>query len=279
MIYEKLYLKNVFDGIDTNAELCAYVRSNCSEIAPDRRRASVLICPGGGYGFVSRREAEPVALAFLAKGYNAFVLDYSTRDTSDKLYPAQLLEVSAALAYIRQKSEYYNVKENAVSVCGFSAGGHLACSLGAFWNEKFIEETLGIAHGENKPDGMILAYPVISGGEHAHRGSFDNLLGENAEDELLHKMSLENSVGEHTPPAFIWHTLNDGVVPSENSFLLASALKKAGIAFEMHIYPEGPHGLALGNEETKSALYDRVNTHVESWIDLCAKWIAKYIDK
>lgn len=279
MIYEKIFLKDVFKGIKSDASITAYVRSISSEIA-SFPRASILICPGGGYGSVSKREAEPVALAFVAKGFNAFVLDYSTADRTDPRYPKQLLEASAALAYIRRNSEQYNVKKDAVSVCGFSAGGHLAASLGTLWNESVVEQTLGIEHGENRPDGMILCYPVISGGEFAHRASFDNLIGEQSDEQLLYKLSLENSVGEHTPPAFIWHTLTDATVPVENSFLFANALKKANIPFELHIYPEGVHGLSLGTCETDSSNpeKDRINLHIGSWFELCSAWLSRYIN-
>ena len=279
MIHEKIFLKDFFDGIKTDATLTAYVHSVSDAIEPDRKRASVLICPGGGYGMVSDRENEPIALAFLAMGYNAFVLRYSTADLNDEKYPTQLLESSAALAYIRRNCEKYHVKSDCISVCGFSAGGHMAAMLGTLWNEDVVTERLGIEFGENRPDGMILSYPVITGGEFAHRGSFEKLLGENSEKDLLFKCSLENSVGDHTPPAFIWHTLTDGSVPVENSFIFAGALKKANIPFELHIYPDGPHGLSLGTRETISPSAERFNPHVSSWIELCNKWIIKFIDK
>lgn len=278
MIYETVFLKDFFPGIQTDATLTSYVRSNSDEIEPGRRRASVLICPGGGYWFTCCREAEPVALAFVSRGYNAFVLDYSTRNRADVHYPTQLLEASAALAYIRRNAAHYNVKENAVAVCGFSAGGHLAASLATLWNEEFITDSLGISKAENRPDGLILGYPVITSGEYAHRETFTYLLGEDPEEGLLEKLSLENAVGAHMPPAFLWHTLNDDGVPSENTFLFAKAMKAAGVPFEMHIYPEGIHGLSLGSRETRDALTNRENEHVTSWIDLCTAWMAQYVD-
>ena len=280
MLHETIHLKDVFKGLDTDATLTCYVRDNFNEVDINRKRASVLVCPGGAYWRTAPHEGEPVALAFLAKGYNAFVLDYSTRDRSERLYPTQLLEASAALAYIRRNCEKYHVKSDSISICGFSAGGHLAGSVGMFWNEPFIEEALGIAHGENKPNGMILSYPVISSGEFANQYSFKMLLGEGAPQELRDKLSLENAVSENTPPAFIWTTFDDTAVPSENSLLLASAMKRANIPFELHIYPTGRHGLSLGNSETTPEDDpERIHLHVESWLNLCADWIAKYIDK
>lgn len=277
MINESITLKDVFPKLKTNGKLVSYVRSNFNEIDADIRRKSVLICPGGGYYFTSKREAEPIALAFLARGFNAFVLYYDTNEGKTR-YPAHLLEASAALAYIRRNAEHYNAYENNIAVLGFSAGGHLAASLGTLWNEGFIDDTLALKHGENRPDGMILCYPVITSGEFAHKGSFDALLGDEKSAELMHKLSLENSVGAHTPPAFIWHTLNDGGVPSENSFLFAAALRKNNIPFELHIYPDGVHGLSLGTRETKAAGNDAlINEHVTSWIDLCSAWVERYL--
>ena len=155
----------------------------------------------------------------------------------------------------------------------------MAAMLGTLWNEDVVIERLGIEFGENRPDGMILAYPVITSGEFAHRGSFNNLIGDPQSEKLLYKLSLENSVGEHTPPAFIWHTLTDQSVPVENSLIFATAMKNANIPFELHIYPDGPHGLSLGTRETISTVADRFNPHVSSWIELCNKWIIKFIDK
>lgn len=279
MIYERVFLKEVFKCIKTDATLTSYVRSNSLAIEPDRKRPCVLICPGGGYYRTVDREAEPIALAFVAKGYNAFVLDYSTREESKEVYPAQLLEISAAMAYIRRNSGYYNVLKDSVMVCGFSAGGHLAACLGTMWNEEFISETLGLSDKENRPDGMILCYPVITSGEYANKGSFKFLLDdENPPEEILEKLSLEKRVGKHTPPTFIWHTLTDDMVPVENSFLFAQAMKNAGVPFELHIYPDGVHGLGLGNRETRDAEAFRENPHVESWIGLCSAWIERFID-
>ncbi|MBQ4544935.1 MAG: alpha/beta hydrolase [Oscillospiraceae bacterium] len=280
MIFEKIQLRDVMKGIDTDATLTVYCRSESSQISPFQR-AGILICPGGGYHFTSAREAEPVALKFVGKGFNAFVLDYSTRDSSTETYPTQLLEASASVAYIRQNCEKYNVRKDAIAVCGFSAGGHLAASLGTLWNESIVTDTLGISYGENRPDAMILCYPVISGGSFAHRDSFDNLLGKNPDEALLSKVSLENSVGKHTPPAFIWHTFTDETVPIENTFLFASAMRRANIPFELHIFPDGPHGLSLATRETDSANpeIDRIKEHVSAWFELCSAWLSRYIIK
>ena len=243
MLHTSIELNQVFKGLGSHeqgATLHTYVIDNSPEVDMDRVRPSIIICPGGGYGFTSDREAEPVALAFAAEGYNAFVLRYSV---SPSHYPQQLLEVSAAVAYVRRMAKIWHVDTDKIIVCGFSAGGHLAGHLGVSWQEQFIQDALELKEAENKPNAMILGYPVITSGTFAHEGSFRNLLGESYETDK-EKVSLEVLVSEFTPPAFIWHTFEDQAVPVENSMLFAQALKKYNIPFELHIYPKGGHGLS-----------------------------------
>ena len=246
------------------ATLREYILDNSREIDIKRKRPAVLVCPGGGYSMVSDREAEPVAMKFLANGYSAFILTYSVEPAR---YPTQLLQVSKAIAYIRENADEYNLHKDKILVCGFSAGGHLAASVGTLWDEEIIKKELGIKKGDNKPNGLILAYPVIIYGEKAHKGSFDNLVGE-GDKSLYDKLSLDKQVSKNTPPAFIWHTFNDRTVPVENSLIFASALAEEKIPFELHIFPDGNHGLSLCNEVTGD-----VNKHCEVWMDLCLKWI------
>ena len=119
---------------------------------------------------------------------------------------------------------------------------------------------------------MILCYPVISGGEYAHRGSFKHLLGEQ-HDELVDFVSLEKHVKANTPPAFLWHTWADETVPVENSLMLACALRSAGVACEMHIYQNGKHGLSLSNAECIPADSPDLRPECQNWIDMAARWL------
>lgn len=247
----------------------AYCPNVSPELDQNAKRISVLICPGGSYEFCSFREAEPIALAFNSLGYNAFVLNYSVAPVR---YPQALLEVSASVALIRSKAEYFHADPQKIAVCGFSAGGHLAASLGVFWNEQFITDTLSIGEGSNRPNAMILGYPVITSGKYAHQGSMDCLLGKNAPKELVEKMSLELQVSENTPPTFIWHTFDDDCVPCENTLLFANALRGKNIPFELHIFPKGVHGLSLSNKIT--AKYKEQDLpHVAKWFNLCHEWL------
>lgn len=249
--------------------LTAYCPDASPEIDSNIKRPTIIICPGGGYLMCSDREAEPIALAFTARGFNCFVLRY---ECAPVRYPAQLLEVSAAFALVRRNADEFHVDTNKIAVCGFSAGGHLAASLGVFWNEPFIRETLGLKENENKPDAMILGYPVITSGKLAHRGSYEALLGEDAPEFMYEKMSLEKQVSKKTPPAFIWQTWEDECVPVENSMIFAKALKENGIPFDLHIFEWGCHGLACCNKTT--GVLDWLHVpHCENWLKLCEEWL------
>jgi acetyl esterase/lipase len=249
--------------------LTAYVPDVSPEVEPERRRASVLICPGGGYHFVSFREAEPVAVRFLSRGFNVFVLDY---EVAPVRYPVALLEAAAAMNVIRSRAAHFHADPDKIAIGGFSAGGHLAASLSVFWQEKFISDALGVPSDSFKPNALILGYPVITSGPFAHRNSFINLLGADAPEELVGRMSLENQVNPQVPPTFMWHTFSDEAVPVENSLMFAKALRENNVPFEMHIFPQGAHGLSLCNDQStmKPAL---INPHCEGWPELCEKWL------
>ena len=161
MIYEKIKISDICNNLkESKAIISAYIPDNSEEINISKKRATIVICPGGGYGFTSDREAEPIALKFMAQGFNAIVLRYSVAPAR---YPNALLELAETVNYVRKKESHWNVDKEKVIVCGFSAGGHLAGSLGVLWNNEFIEKELGVNKENIKPNGMILCYPVITG--------------------------------------------------------------------------------------------------------------------
>lgn len=270
MLYEKL---DVFDfctslGItapETGAILTAYIPDNYKEIDPDRIRPAIVICPGGGYEYTSVREAEPIALRFVALGLAAFVLEYSC---SPAVYPVALQELAATVAAIRKKAGEWPIDTGKIAVCGFSAGAHLAASLGCLWNTT----DAGQQDRNARPDAMILSYPVITSGEFRHDGSFRALLGTEYEKRLS-EFSLENRVTEQTPPAFIWHTHDDDIVPVENSILFALALRQKGVPFELHVYQPGGHGLATAAPETHNDKGEAVLPECENWMEMAATWL------
>jgi len=231
----------------------------------------VLICPGGGYGFTSPREARPVAEAYNAHGFHAFVLHY--RLAEDR-HPAPLLDLSNCTALIRLYSSELKIQSESIAVCGFSAGGHLAASLGVHWNQPYLKNRINKMSGLNRPDALVLCYPVISSGIYGHQGSFVNLLGENPPPKLLDHLSLEKHVGSHTPPVFIWHTVEDETVPMENALLFVQKLREKKVLFELHLYSHGVHGMSLANEDTAEPDKNRLpDDHLSSWLKLSADWL------
>ena len=267
MIVEKM----VLDAGESAATLTSYLVENSAEMEPDRVRPAVIICPGGGYEFTSDREAEPIALKMVSYGFQAFVLRY---DVAPKVFPAALLQLAQSVKLVRENGAKWAVDVDKIIVAGFSAGGHLAASLGTFWSESWLATKVGATNEEIKPNGLLLAYPVITSGEFAHVGSIKSLLGARYEaDKEL--QSLENFVSAQTPKTFLWHTVEDGAVPMENSLLFANALRKNDVPFELHIYPKGGHGLSLGTKETANAGGYGIEKDVTSWPDLFATWVSE----
>ncbi len=250
-----------------------YLPDNSDSIEAGRKRPTVVICPGGGYHSTADREAEGVAFQFAAEDCNAVVVRYSCAPAR---FPCQLMEVAFAISKIRENAEEWNVDTDKISVMGFSAGGHLAASYGTLWNRDFIKEYFGFENGENRPNGMILCYPVISGvSGKSHGGSIRNLLGDRKDDiEFRTLVSPELQVSEDTPKAFIWHTFEDNGVPVENSLMMASALAEKKINTELHIFPHGWHGLSLANNTVLHPdMYKGEFDEVQVWISLAIRWL------
>ena len=236
-------------------------------------RPAVVIFPGGGYDYTSDREAEPVANAYLAAGYSAFVVRYAVG--ADAKHPHPLLDAAAALALVRARAEEFHIDPQKVAVCGFSAGGHLAAHIGTQWHLPLLRETLGGESADFRPDAMVLCYPVISGIRSPHLHSFLNLTGPDPAQETLARLSCEESVDDRTPPAFLWHTANDTCVPVENSLVMAGALAKAGVPVELHVFPNGLHGLSVCTYETAAGgSEDRVYPYVARWVP----WSVRFLE-
>ena len=265
MLYKKVPLDPVHDNV--------YLEVYAADRVGTYTSKALLVIPGGGYSVVcADREGEPIALAFLSHGFNCFVLHYSVG--GQKYFPGQLIEASLAVQHIKDHAQEYNIDPEKVFAVGFSAGGHLAASLGALWHLPEIYEATGMPYGYNRPAGTMLIYPVISGvAEFSHVGSFRNLTGvDEPSDEVMRLCSIEQNVDERTAPTYILHTSNDQVVDVRHSLLLASAFKAAGKEFEMHIYPDAPHGVALGNRITRcwEAKFD--NPAIAKWVENAAVW-------
>ena len=212
---------------------------------PDpRKKPALLVIPGGGYGCVCETtEGRPIAECFQKFGFRTFVLRYRV---APHRYPEPQQDALRAIKLIRANADAWGVLPDQLAVCGFSAGAHLAACTGTLYDE------VNAADGDSadsccaRPDALLLAYPVISFVEHPHLGSAENLLGSDASPSLREQLSLERRVTRETPPAFVWHTVTDQIVPYRNSLLFAEAMWSAKRKCELHLFPYGPHGMQLG---------------------------------
>lgn len=239
---------NLYESLGTErpegaaGQLNCYIQRTSDKIAAERLRPAILILPGGGYNHVSDREAEPVALRFLARGWCAFVLTYSV---APNRFPMQLREAAMAMRWIRENARELGVDPHMVAAMGFSAGGHLCGTLGTMFD---CPEVADIACGEQlRPDALGLCYPVAVSWGKTHDGSFDCLCGENA--ALRQRLSLDRLVRADMPPVFLWHTRSDETVSVRNSLILAEKIEEAGVELAMHIYRLGKHGLSTADEQ------------------------------
>lgn len=258
------------EGSLPDARLCTYILDTPQELLI-KKRPLILMCPGGGYNHTSDREAEPLAMRFLAMGYHVAILRYSC---APAVYPTALLEAARAMKLIHEHAGKWHVDEKRIFVQGCSAGGHLAACLGMFWHETWLAEKTETENENLRPAGMILCYPVITSGEYAHRGSFEALLPETNRAELEERLSLEKQVTKHTPPAFLWHTYTDETVPVENSLLLIGAMRKYGIPVEFHMYPVGGHGFSTCDEQSAYADGRGIQKECQSWLPLVKTWLS-----
>lgn len=245
--------------------LTVYARTESREISKIKRPA-MLVIPGGGYWMLSDREAEPVALKFVEKGFSAFVLAYSVQTK----YPAPLNEAQMAVAYIRRNADKYNIDGEKLCAVGFSAGGHLTGMLATVKREEVIA---GESLESVKPNAVVLSYPVVTMGELTHQGTRDVITG--GEEALREKLSIEKRADENSVPAFIWHTMEDDCVPVENSMTLAGAYRKNGVPFALTVFEKGHHGLALADDETCRFSDGQKNLYcVGKWVELAYDWLA-----
>ena len=228
---------------------------------PSKSSCAVIIFPGGGYAMRAEHEGKGYAEWFNSIGVTAFVVDYRVAPYK---HPAELTDAMRAVKYVRAFADRYGVDKDKIAVMGSSAGGHLAASVSVHYDKDFYTATDNIDRESCRPDATILCYPVIDMYEYRHDGSRANLIGDRPFDSDKTFMSLYNHVTVNTPPAFIWHTAEDSVVPCENSLLYAEALSKYHVPFELHIYPEGHHGLGLAEEVPHTAQWSAA---LKSWLE------------
>ena len=270
----KVDLKEKYGFLQGGTLDCLVTEYPYDDVQPDDwALPALIVVPGGGYGMTSKREGFPIAMAFAARGFQTFVLNYLCQPQGAS-YPEQLLEEAAAVDYVRKHAKQLHVNSKEIFLVGFSAGGHLVGNLSV--EHQNVEQKAGVEL-DCKPTAVGLCYPVIThvGG---HFGSYVNLLNgysEEAKEELFKTLDLNEAVSEQTPPAFIWATATDNVVPADNALRYALAMAKNGIAYEVHIYPEGAHGLSTGRLDVNMQLNDET-VRTARWVDDCACFFRRY---
>ncbi len=220
-------------------------------------RGAILICQGGAYLRKALHEGEPIARMLNSEGISAFVLDYRVAPCP---YAAPLTDAKRALRTLRAMGY------QKVGILGFSAGGNLCCTAATHYDAGDPDNSDPIERFSSRPDAFVPCYAVASFCRYPNMESRKALLGNKADDEMLiHFFSTEENVTNDTPPAFIWHTSDDKAVPVQNSLNLAAALAEYHIPFEMHIYPNGTHGLGLASEHAL----------ITTWGNACCRWLLK----
>jgi acetyl esterase/lipase len=230
--------------------------------------ASVVICPGGGYGHLAMdHEGHQIGQWLNSFGVAGFIVAYRhSRSGAGYGHPAPIQDAQRAIQTVRSRAKEWGVDPNRIGILGFSAGGHLASTAATHFSESFVEPRDAIDRASRRPDFAVLVYPVISFSEpFTHVGSRTNLLGANAEPAMIEKFSNEKQVTPQTPPTFLFHTWEDTAVPPENSIAFYLALRKAKVPAEMHIFLKAQHGIGLGQKSGAAS----------AWPGLCEKWMGE----
>ncbi len=239
-----------------------------------RSRGAVVILPGGGYQNLAPHEADPIAAWINSIGLHAAVCWYRHAGTGHQ-HPVPILDARRAIQTLRHHATDWNIDPNRIAILGFSAGGHLAASTST--EPEPVSSIVGQAIASSLPDAIdqssaradlaILLYPVITWEDpHAHAGSRKNLLGPHPDESLLRSTSAEHRVTSDTPATFIYHPVGDATVPIENAMLYVSALRRAGVSFELHAIAAGRHGMGMAASDPSHG----------QWPTLCAQWLASH---
>ena len=237
------------------------------------RRGGVVVLPGGAYRFHGVSEGEPVAAAFAAAGYNAYLLRYSIAPYAE--FPNSAADVCRALRYIRDHAETWHQDPDKLALCGFSAGGHVAGCVGTMWDREDLLTASGCQGDEARPDALILGYPGVTVDIEGEGDMYQLLAGDRSLEELREMASVERWVSGKTPPVFLWNIYGDRIVPVEHGLKLLTALAAHDVPFECHTYMRGNHASALNTPASSLGDPEREDPHVARWFTDCLEWLAQ----
>lgn len=262
-LYEHYHTAAPGDG----GQLVVYALEPIPKVDPKRRFPAVLILPGGAYSWVSPREAEPVAMRFLSRGFTCAILNYSCAPTR---FPVALREAAMAMGFLREQADRLHIDPEKVAALGFSAGGHLCGTLGTLYDAPEVADVAPAAM--IRPDALVLCYPVSAAHGRTHEDSFTNLCGQ--DQALKDRLSLDRLVRRDMMPVFLWHTRTDDSVPVDGTMRLALALAEQDVPFALHVFAAGRHGLATADD----LVYRRdnlppVSDGVRDWPELAVRFL------
>ncbi len=296
MIFERCNLEPDNDKI----YYAKYLLDNSEEIDVTRKHPAMIVCPGGGYLGTSDREAEPVAMHYLNKGYQTFVLRYNTAATGNSVWPNPLYDLCKMILIIREHSEAWHIDQDKIGIIGFSAGAHLCASLAVYWQDDWLKDRLDLEDSRVlRPAAVVLGYPltdnIFQNETAAKRDDMKDIdpksgiskqefmetantaiLGADKSDERLREFSPRYHVTEYTPPVFLWHTAADSLVYVGNSLLFARELEKHEVPFELHIFETGEHGLSLANKNTADKP-EMINAATGKWVELADIFLERHL--
>lgn len=263
---------------DRNVTLTTYIHDEFGAYGTEGGRPAIIVLPGGAFAFLSPREGEPVALTFMQRGFNTFVLDYTVGE--DCRYPDVLIECSKAIETVRSHASAWNINPNKVYLMGFSAGACLAGISATQWNDPVICDTLGVSPEAIRPDAAVIAYGCWdNSGTIWNDPEFINPGASQFPKSCPPQLDMINYVGSHVCPMFVWHNQKDKYVPVRNALMIAEKLCALKIPVELHLYTDGEHGMSVANELTvrdarEKALVDD-NPNISLWVDMADHWLKR----
>ncbi len=271
MIHERIRL---FE--DKEVYLTTYVHDAIKTCGSEGGRPAIIVLPGGAFAFLSPYEGEPVALTFMQKGFNTFVLEYTVGDNCR--YPDVLIECSKAIQTVRDHAKEWNTNPHRVSLMGFSAGACLAGVSATQWNDPQIAAALGVKPEYIRPDSAVIAYGCWdNSGTIWNDPEFVNPGASRFPKSCPPQLDMINYVGDHVCPLFVWHNQKDRYVPVRNALMITEKLCELKIPVELHLYTGGQHGMSVANQLTvrdnAEADLVRLNPNVAMWVDMADNWL------